>query len=159
MKPEGPREWSPRKSGIEKFIEDQKIKMEWTPIPMNPNYEDDEPDITGRRWADQAFHYRVSLKRGPKSLVTYFSKGAGLPEPPDLPEVLDTLAMDAAGYENNPDLESWVREYGHASDSGEEGSSKRDRQVFKIIEKAAEKLKKFLGEEAYEELLWEVERE
>jgi len=152
MKPEGPREWSPRLSPMEKFVEDQRIKMEWQPIPMNPNFE-------GEKWADESFHYRISLKKGPKSLVTHYSKGSGLPEPPDVFEVLSSLADDAAGFENNPDLDSWIREYGHEEDPDEEDPHKKDRKIFKAVEKSAEKLKKFLGEEAYKQLLWEIERE
>src|SRR4029077_15582094 len=152
MKPEGPREWSPRLSAMEKFIQDLKIKMEWQPIPMNPNFE-------GEKWADESFHCRVSLKKGPKSLVTYYSKGSGLPEPPDFFEVLSSLADDAAGFENNPDLDSWIREYGHEEDPDEEDPHKKDRKIFKAIEKSSEKLKKLLGDEAYKQLLWEVERD
>lgn len=152
MKPEGPREWSPRMPQMEKFIHDQRIKMEWTPVPMNPNFE-------GEEWADGAFHYRVSLKKGPKSLVTYYSKGAGLPEPPEIAEVLGSVADDASGFENNPDLESWVREYGHEEDPDDEDPHKKDRKIFKAVEKIAEKLRKFLGDEPYKQLLYEVERE
>lgn len=158
-KPEGPREWSPRKTGIEKFIEDQGITMEWAPIPMNPNLEDDEPDIQGRRWADEAFHYKVVFKKGSKRLVSYFSMGAGLPDPPEVSEVLDSLASDAAGYENNPDFDGWVREYGLDADEEDEDPYRKHRKGFKLVKQQAEKLKKFLGDQAYEELLWNIERE
>lgn len=136
---------------MEKFIQDQRIKMEWTPVPMNPNFE-------GEEWADGAFHYRVSLKKGPKSLVTHYSKGAGLPEPPDVVEVLASLADDATGFENNPTLQNWLREYGHDVDPDDEETYKKDQKIFKAVEKSTEKLRKFLGDEAYKQLLWEVER-
>lgn len=159
-KPEGPREWSPRKSALERFIDDQGITMAWTPVPMNPNLADDEPDNQGRRWADESFHYKIVFKKGPKRFATYFSMGARLTDPPEAPEVLDSLASDAAGYENYPDFRDWVGEYGREPDEDDyEDPYRRDRKVFKLVKKQSENLKKFLGDKEYKELLWDIERE
>lgn len=140
---------------MEAFIEDQMVQMESEAVPMNPHMEGDP-------WADTAYHYRVKFKKGPKSLVTYFSMGRAHADPPTPEEVLSSLADDAAGYENNPDVDSWVREYGEQA--GEEidpesSAARKEKKLFRTIEKAAEKLKKFLGEDAYKQLLWETERE
>lgn len=141
---------------MQRFVLDQNIRMESTPVPMNPNME-------GDKWADEAYHYRVSLKRGPKSLVTYFSMGAAHALAPTPEEVLSSIAEDAAGYENNPDFEPWALEYGYEihedEDAGLYKGRKTAEKIFKAVQKSSEKLKKFLGEEAYKELLWEIERE
>jgi hypothetical protein len=154
--PSGPREWSPRKTAMQQFVLDQNIRIESTPVPMNPN-------IEGEEWADAAYHYRVSLKRGPKSLITLFTMGGADTLPPTPEEVLSSLADDAAGYENNPDFEPWALEYGYEihedEDVGLYKGRKTAEKVFKAVEKTSEKLKKFLGEESYKELLWEVERD
>src|SRR5262245_58830241 len=104
MKAEGPREWSPRRN-LPRFIRMNKITMSSEPVPMNPY-------MGGDAWADEAYHYRVVLKRGPKRLMTYFSMGPAIREDPTAEEVLDSLASDASGYENNPVFEDWVKEYG-----------------------------------------------
>lgn len=151
MKPEGPREWTPRKSQMEKFIEEEGLSMKWDAVPMNPAYEGAEEEE--RKWADESFHYKIFIKKGRKTFTTYYSMGAALQDPPDLPEVLDSLASDAAGFENNQDFEEWAREYGYDTDS------RKAEKIFRLIETQSNKLKLFLGDAAYKKLLWEVERE
>jgi hypothetical protein len=67
--------------------------------------------------------------------------------------VLDSLASDAAGYENSPDFGDWCGEYGYDEDS------RKAERIFKDVERQSAKLKKFLGDDLYETLLWDTERE
>jgi hypothetical protein len=103
-------------------------------------------------WKD-ANHYKVTLKMAGKQLTTYFSQGYGINGEPKASSVLDCLASDAAGYENARDFEDWASEYGYDTDS------RKAEKMYKVIGKQADKLKLFLGENLYDSLLWNTERE
>jgi hypothetical protein len=99
------------------------------------------------------FNYEcVIIKTGDGQLKTFFSKGKGLPDAPTVTEVLYCLASNAAGYENAQSFEDWCNEYGYSTDS-----RKAERTWLAVVD-GAKKLKTLLGP-AYEELLWETERE
>jgi len=136
---------------MEQFIADEKLSMTLEPVPMNPASEGAEGDE--RRWADESFHYKIHIRKGRKSFSTYYSIGSLNTEAPDLAEVLHSLASDMAGFENARDFEDWASEYGYDSDS------RRAERTFRSIETQSNKLKTFLGEEAYKKLLWDIERE
>lgn len=88
-----------------------------------------------------------------KQLTVYFSKGYGHNgAEPTADEVLDCLASDAASIENARGFEDW------ASDLGYDPDSRKAEKIFKACERQTAKLKAFLGEDRYQELLWEVER-
>lgn len=146
----GPKDWFPRggpPGSIRRFIDDHGVTMTYERVDWNPNYDRDDS------WARSATHYKVTLKRPGKRMTLHYSIG----NPEDRPEaddVLDTLASDAAGYENSRGgFGEWADEYGFDPDS------RSAERTFKAVEKQAERLKKFLGDEAYEKLLWETERE
>ena len=136
---------------MEKFIEEEKLSMTSDPVPMNPAYEGADPEE--RKWADESYHYKCIIKKPRKTFSVYFSMGSANQDPPKLSEVLDNLASEASGFENNPDFESWAGEYGYDPDS------RKAERIFRMIETESNKLKQFLGEEAYKKLLWEIERE
>ena len=112
-------------------------------------------------WADEnknapdwknANHYKVTLKRSGRQLTTYFSQGYGISGEPTTESVLDALASDSSGVENARSFEDWADEYGYDTDS------RKDEKLFKVCERQADKLKRFLGDELYEDLLWNTER-
>ncbi|MFA5377545.1 MAG: hypothetical protein WC455_17470 [Dehalococcoidia bacterium] len=103
-------------------------------------------------WKD-ANHYKVTLRCKGRQLTTYFSQGYGIKEDPTAAGVIDCLASDAVGVENARSFEDWASEYGYATDS------RRAERLFKICEMQAKKLRSFLGDDLYEELLWNTERE
>jgi hypothetical protein len=74
------------------------------------------------------------------------------PIPPDLASVLDCLISDASGYDNAKDFEDWCSEYGSDPDS------RKAEATYRLIGEQAKRLRHFLGDEAYRELMYEVER-
>lgn len=131
---------------LKHFIKKNKITCDSELVANNPNMDHGDP---------AASHYRVVLKRGRKRMTLYFSKGSlHYGKYPETGEVLDCLASDSAGIENaRGDFEEWASEYGYDTDS------RSAEKIFKICGRQAEKLKNFLGDEAYEELLWNTGRE
>lgn len=97
-------------------------------------------------------HYKVILKRGRKRMTVYFSMGSAHTREPEIPEVLDSLISDAAGFANAQRFEDGCGEYGYDTDS------RTAETTFKVVEAQAGKLEQFLGDE-YEHALWQTERE
>lgn len=98
-------------------------------------------------------HWRVTL-RGPHGRMSLvFSKGYGHngAEPtPD--EVLDCLASDAATVENTNSFEEWCCEFGFETDS------RKAERAYRACVRQAESLKRILGPDLYNSLLWNTER-
>lgn len=126
------------------FIKEQKITLRFDYADSNPNMPDSQ----------NMDHYRVTLRNADRKRMTLvYSKGYGHNnKPPEVDEVLDCVASDAAGFENSNGFEDWCSEYGYDTDS------RSAERTYKAIEKQAAKLQAFLGTEAFNELLWNVER-
>ncbi len=98
-------------------------------------------------------HWKVTLRRDRKRLTVYFYMGyAHSGKQPQADDVLDCLASDSAGLENARDFEDWAAEYGYDADS------RKAEKIYRVVERQTAKLKGFLGEDLYNELLWETER-
>ena len=131
---------------IEEFIEIHGIEMkECNKIHQSPYMTDFKGD-----------HWEIVLHmpgKGINEFVTYFSKGIGHKgKRPTVPEVLDCIASDAAGYENSKSFEDWAMDYGY--DTG----LRKAEKIYCLVKRESIDLKNFLGKEAYETLLWETER-
>lgn len=133
---------------LAEFIERMAIRMTCEEWPTNPNMEG----------ADQMDNWRCVLRHrnhGRKAMTVYFSMGVGLNgREPSAAEVLSSLASDAAGIQNARSFEDWCGEYGYDTDS------RKAERIFKVCEREADKLRRFLGSSAaYETLLFGTERE
>ena len=128
---------------INEFIKSAGLTMSCTWTDHNPSM-DDGGDMDHWRCTIRAGRYRMSL---------IFSMGSGLGgKRPELADVLDCLASDAGGYENASDFDNWCAEYGYDTDS------RRALKIFKAVERQSKRLLSLLGESAYENLLWNIER-
>lgn len=137
------------KSGLEELVEQNGITMTAEYASSNPNMDGPE--------RDQMDHWKcVLLMRadGRRQFTIYFSMGVGHEgREPTVTEVLESVASDAAGFENAHDFESWCGEYGYDTDS------RSAEKSFKTIERHTKKLRTFLGRDLFEALLWKTERE
>jgi len=94
-----------------------------------------------------------SLLMSRKSMHSAFLRQYGKLAEPELADVLDCLASDASGFDNSRSFEEWAGEYGYDTDS------RKAEKTYLTVKNQALELKSFLGREAYETLLWNVERE
>ena len=117
-----------------------KIACEWA--DRNPHMPD---------WND-ANHYKCKLTMGRKQMTIYFSQGYGVTHEPEAADVLNCLADDSAGVSNARSFEEWAEEYGYDTDS------RKAEKTYNVCVKQAARLLSFLGEDLYNELLWETER-
>jgi hypothetical protein len=129
---------------LENFITSTGLQMRVKRARSNPNMSD--PAWSADHWACTLVH-PVS---GNRMRVT-FSMGKGHNgEPPELPEVLDCLASDAAGVDGVT-FEQWCDEYGYSTDS------RSAERTYRICKRQAERLQSLLGHR-YEDLLFNTER-
>jgi len=131
---------------ISEFVQANNVTMRYRErTDRNPAMED----------SSQMDHWRCVIRAGKKQMSLVFSMGFGLNgKAPDLPDVLDCLASDAAGVENaDNNFEDWASEYGYDIDS------RKAERTFAACARQAEKLKNLLGDEAYDALLFHTERE
>jgi hypothetical protein len=137
---------------LARFIEKHGISMTAERTDSNPNMID----------SGDMDHWKVTLVttggifgKSRRQLTTYFSMGYGHNgAEPSVSMVLDALASDASGVDSaNRDFESWASEYGYDTDS------RKAERIFKACEKLRDKLEKFLGYDALDDLLWHTERE
>jgi hypothetical protein len=126
------------------FIAQHGITATAERAERNPNMDDDKHPMD---------HWRVRLARPGKRLTVYFSMGTGHHgKAPEAADVLDCLASDAAGFENARSFEEWCDEYGYDTDS------RKAHRTFKVIERQAQRLEKFIGADEYQALLFDTER-
>lgn len=126
------------------LIRMENIRMDATMTDRNPNMDLDD-------WPRTATHWRCTLKRGRRTMTTYFSQGSAICNEPTAADVLDCLAGDAGGIENASGFEDWASEYGYDTDS------RRAERTYNVAMRQTEKLRQFMGD-AYETLLWKTER-
>jgi hypothetical protein len=107
-------------------------------------------------------NYKVGLRirrqlqygMGQRYMTTYFSKGIGHHgAEPTATEVLDCLASDASSVEYSADFEEWATESGYDTDS------RKAYRTWETINAQTKKLKAFLGEELYDALLNDTDRD
>jgi hypothetical protein len=128
---------------LAQFITTNSIKLtSCTAVNENPNIPD---------WQD-AHHYKVTLKHGRRQFTLYWSQWYRIQHEPFLDDILDALASDSTGYEGADSFEAWADENGYDTDS------RKAEKTYKLIGSQARKLKQFLGEDNYKQLLWDIER-
>ena len=97
-------------------------------------------------------HWRVTLHTGRKQMTVLFSKGLGHKgAEPTVAEVLECISADSTSVENARDFSEWCNEYGFDT------ADRSHRPIYTQCQKQAARLRKFLGEDAYETLLWHTQ--
>ena len=120
------------------FVALHGIKLSAERVSENPNLVSD--------W--EADHWKVTLRLARKRMVLHYSKGLGHDgEEPKTAEVLCCLALDASTINASDSFESWADEFGMDTDSREA------EKTYKHCRKQADRLRTFLGDEAFEALL------
>jgi hypothetical protein len=128
---------------MSEFIKAHGITATAESTDRNPSMDSDTP----------MDHWRVRLQRPGKRMTVYFSMGSGHHgKAPEVADVLDCIASDSAGIENAQSFEDWASDYGYDTDS------RKAHRTFKVIERQAQRLEKFIGADEYQALLFDTER-
>lgn len=163
---------------IEQFIAKHNLKFECRRVESRPDglMSDTRPEAgTMRHFRCKVTHDKPCLGfkidevqlTTRKSFSVYFSQGSVHMNDPTLANVLDCLASDASGFETARPMKNeynenqydwpmhfsnWAEEYGYDTDS------RKAEKTFKAIKRQSEQLRRTLGAEAFEELLYNTER-
>lgn len=134
------------------FIAAHKITAEAERAESNPNMEHFREAEVFQGGGAEMDHWRVLLQRPGKRMGVYFSMGLGhAGKAPEAADVLSCLAMDSLAVDNADTFEEWAKEMGYDTDS------RRAHRSFMISKRQSERLRKFLGEDAYKQLLYDTE--
>lgn len=129
---------------ISEFIKANRIKLTAERADSNPTMDNSE----------NMDHWKCLLARPGKRMTVYFSMGYGHNgKPPEAAGVLDCLSSDAFSIENAQSFEDWAADYGYDTDS------RSAEKTFKTCEHQAKRLRSFLGNKLYKQLLYSTERE
>jgi hypothetical protein len=125
------------------FVKQNDIKMTCEEVSERP----------GNMKHETMNHYKCLLQRGSKRLTVYFSQGYGIKGDPDVLHVLGCVASDSAGFEDY-DLDSWLAEFGYTESLA---NVREGEEIYREVETQSKKLRRFLGEDLFQELLYNVE--
>ncbi len=130
---------------LKKFLEGSDVSMRCRELPPN-GYA--EPEVA-EPWA--AKHYLCELRgsNGARPIRTVIGSDD---RPPDIVEVLDTLAAEAAVAEEAGSFDAWAYRLGYDPDS------RTGERAYRSERRRGRLLLRLLGEDAYRRLLWETER-
>jgi hypothetical protein len=127
------------------FIEGTDVAMHSRQV----THEYEHPPVIVEPWA--AYHYACELRRsdGDRPVTTIIGSDDGSP---DLSEVLDAVAAEAAVVDEAGSYEQWAERMGFNPDS------RSGERVYRAARRRARMLRGLLGEERYRQLLWDTER-
>lgn len=104
------------------------------------------PHMDDPKW--RADHWSCTLSRKGHHMRVFYSKGVGHHgKEPTTGEIIESLAMDASGYESARGFEDWAGDYGYDIDS------RRAMRTYKAVQSEAKRLRRFLGDKLYERVL------
>lgn len=125
-------------------------------LSMTSRRTDSNPNVDNERW--EADHWRVNIRlpekagKDSKRFSIVFSMGKGHKgRHPALRDVLDCLRSDALSIESTRNFKDWATELGFDPDS------RKAERSYRATKGQTELLKEFLGEEAYQVLLYDME--
>src|SRR4051812_41804307 len=83
------------------------------------------PDQTIDDSGWEHYAYKVRLHRAGRQMTTSWMQGLGITSDPSARAVLESLFLDAAGYDNARGFEDWAADYGYDTDSKAEALYRR----------------------------------
>jgi hypothetical protein len=105
--------------------------------------------VLAEPWAAQAYACQLHRSNGHRPVTALIGSDNG---PPELPEVLDAVAAEAAVADQADGYEAWADQMGFDPDS------RAGERVYRSTRRQARLLRELLGEDAYKGLLWRTER-
>ncbi|MGC1583312.1 MAG: hypothetical protein WA766_17640 [Candidatus Acidiferrales bacterium] len=150
---------------VSQFVKANQISMTAERTDRNPNMDDSANmdhwkvvlTIKALKEGFDTWHgYKGKLgarQYSTRKLTTYFSQDYGHNgAEPKVTDVLDCLASDASSIDNARGFEDWCSDFGYDSDS------RKAEKTFKACEHGAKRLKTFLDDDLYAQLLYGTER-
>jgi hypothetical protein len=130
---------------LKKFLAGSEVSMRCREVTANGATKSALPERVAAK------HYACELhgSNGHRPVRTVMGSDNG---PPELVDVLDTLAAEAAVAEEADGYEAWAARMGYDPDS------RAGERAYRAELRHAKLLRRLLGDESYEQLLWKTER-
>lgn len=143
---------------IDKFIERNGIEVSSVRTDHNVNMNDSQGmdhwkvTLTRRAATGKRYNARKDGNAIVARMTLTFSQGSGWNgAEPKAKDVLECLGSEAGAFYTEPSFEDWCSDYGYDTDS------RRALQTFKACKHQTERLRRFLGADLFEALLYKVE--
>jgi hypothetical protein len=130
---------------LERFLEASGVAMRCRQVPVHK----DRTPLLEESWARRRYFCELYGSGGDRPVTTIIGSDNG---PPEITDVLDAVAAEAAVVEEAGGYERWAVEMGFDPDS------RRGERIYRSIRRQATALRRLLGEERFEQLLWDTER-
>jgi hypothetical protein len=130
---------------LEKFLYGNDVAMRCRPVAVNG----DAAALIAEPWAHQQYSCQLYRSNGHQPLTAIVGSDNGAPE---LRDVLDAVAAQAAVTDQAHGYEQWARDMGFDPDS------RTGERVYRAARRQARLLRQLLGEDQYARLLWQTER-
>lgn len=105
-----------------------------------------------KEYPEGSHAWRVTLAMGEKRMDVEYHMGALYKDQtPEVEDVLDSLRSESTGVSDGETFEDWASEYEADPDS------RKAEALFNEMREQAERLREFLGEDSFKELLYETE--
>jgi hypothetical protein len=98
-----------------------------------------EQSSDGSWWNHNAYKLRLSYDG--RTMTVPWKAGFGITGPPTADDVMESLALDAAGFDNTRSFEDWADDYGYDTDS------RKAERIYKAVQTQSDKLARFLGDD------------
>jgi hypothetical protein len=128
---------------LRQFIAQHKISMSAGWADSNPNMAD---------MPRGSSHWKCVLRCCKRQMTVPFSMGPAHSKEPTVEDILSCCASDSATVENTRSFEDFADALGYDPDS------RKAERIYEVCKRQAESLKRLLGPEAYETLLWDTEQ-
>jgi|HubBroStandDraft_1064217.scaffolds.fasta_scaffold708938_1 hypothetical protein len=132
---------------LEEFLNGSDLAIRCRPVTVNRDGHDGEPVADPRSVYRFACELHGSNGDRPVRTVVATDRGA-----PDIRDVVDAVAAEAAVVDEARRYELWADQMGFDRDS------RQGERAYRAARRQARLLRGLLGDERYEELLWEIER-
>lgn len=130
---------------LEKFLTGSDLAMRCRKVDPNGSHR----LLITAPWAPHQYRCELYGSNGDRPVTTIVGSDDG---PPEMPDVLDEVAAEAAVVETARCFEEWAIQMGFDPDS------RYAERVYRSWRKRTSNLRKLLGDEHYERLLWGTER-
>jgi hypothetical protein len=130
---------------LEEFLESNDVAMRCREVAIDG----DRTSLIPEPWAPHRYSCELHRSSGVRPVTATIGSDNGAPE---MREVLDTVAAEAAVVDEAQSYEQWSVQMGFDPDS------RRGELIYRTARRQARHLRQLLGEEQYARLLWQTER-
>ncbi len=130
---------------LEKFLASSEVSLRCREVTLGGH----EKLVVFEPWARKQYLCELRGTNGDQPIKAVLGSDNG---PPDIVEVLDAVAAEAAVTEEAGGFEQWAVQMGYDPDS------RRAERIYRAARRHARLLRGLLGEDDYRGLLWETER-